>query len=305
MDISPDEVTILIPTLNEAPTIGELVRQFRAMGFPRIMVMDGHSTDGTAELAIREGAEVLVQTGRGKGNAIIEAFSKITSPYVLMIDGDGTYSPADAELMLTPLAKGADQVIGERFTRGRDAFSGLNLYGNRVLNYLFKVAHGAYLSDILSGYRAFKMAAIRQMQLFEGGFEIEAEIAVESVRNQHRIVVVPVSYMVRHGTLTKLRPFRDGMRIARTIYSLAKMNNPIFYFGLIGLVTALVGTGVGAYIVLEWLKGIEHIPLTILTMLLITLGFQIFIFGLMGDMMLSFHRELMHEIHNMRRPPLP
>lgn len=305
MDIRPEEVTVLIPTLNEAPTIGELVRRFRSMGFNSILVMDGRSTDGTVDIAKREGAEVLIQTGRGKGNAIIEAFSKITTPYLLMIDGDGTYSPLDAEQMLAALAAGADQVIGERFTRGSDAFSALNLHGNRVLNYLFKVAHGAYLRDILSGYRAFRLAAIRQMQLYEGGFEIEAEIAVESVRNGHRIAVVPVAYTVRSGTLTKLRPFRDGMRIAKTIYSLAKMNNPIFYFGLIGLMTALAGAGVGVYIILEWLKGIEHIPLTILTMLLITLGFQIFIFGLMGDMMLSFHRELMHEIHNMRRPPPP
>lgn len=305
MKISPEEVTILIPALNEAPTIGELVREFKNLGFSSILVVDGHSTDGTPELAEEAGAEVLVQSGKGKGSAIIEAFAKIKTTYILMLDGDGTYSPRDAEAMLNSLAEGADQVIGERFTRGSGAFTGLNLYGNRLINYLFKVAHGRYLTDILSGYRALRLSAVRQMQLTGSGFEIETEMAVESIRNGHAISVIPVNYSPRRGAITKLRPIRDGVRIARTIYSLAKMNNPVFYFGLIGFVIALAGICIGIYIVLEWLKGIEHIPLTILTMLLITLGFQIFIFGLMGDMLLSFHRELMQELHSIRkRPPI-
>jgi len=302
MTIDRDAVTVLVPTLNEAPTIQALVRDFVDRGYTRVLVVDGKSTDGTAALAMAAGAEVLVQAGRGKGNAVIEAFREIRTPYVLMLDGDGTYAAADADRMVAPLEQGVDQVIGDRLgpaTRG--AISPLNRAGNYLLNRLFRLAHGRYLADILSGYRAFTKASIDQMTLAEQGFGIETELAVEAVRNGHRVGVVPISYDRRAGTATKLNPLRDGYRIAKTIYRLARMNNPLFYFGLIGVTLSLVGLLVGAFVLYEWFIGIEHIPLTILTVLLIVVGIQIFVFGLIGDLILSFHRETLDEIAALKR----
>ncbi|MGI6023682.1 MAG: S-layer glycoprotein N-glycosyltransferase AglJ, partial [Methanoculleus sp.] len=288
MKIKRGEVCIFIPTLNEAPTIGDLIREFREQGFEHILVMDGNSSDGTPDIARAAGATVRTQTGKGKGNAIIEAVEIIDEPYALMLDGDGTYSPEDADKMLDPLALGFDHVIGNRLENpDAEAFTRLNLLGNQILNLLFKIAHGRDLRDILSGYRAFTLHSIRQMTLKETGFEIETEMAVEAVRNGQRITVVPVQYLSRPGTVTKLDPFQDGVRIFSTIYRLAKMNNPIFYFGIIGLFISLVGGITGVYVILEWLKDIEHLPLTILTVLLITIGFQIFMFGVISDMLLG------------------
>lgn len=302
MTIDRDAVTVLVPTLNEAPTIQALVRDFAARGYTRVLVVDGRSTDGTAALATEAGAEVLVQSGRGKGNAVIEAFRCIATPYVLMLDGDGTYSADDADRMVAPLFQGVDQVIGDRLGAAeRGALSPLNRAGNYLLNRLFRLAHGRYLSDILSGYRAFTRASLDQMNLTEQGFGIETEIAVEAVRNSHRVSVVPVSYDRRAGTATKLNPLRDGYRIAVTIYQLARMNNPLFYFGLIGVTLALAGVAVGAFVLYEWFQGIERLPLTILTVLLITVGIQVFVFGLIGDLILSFHRETMDEIAALKR----
>lgn len=301
MPIEKDRVCILIPTLNEAPTIGPLIREFRDLGYSHIFVIDGNSIDETRGIAGREGARVEVQSKKGKGNALIEAFSLIEEPYILMIDGDGTYSPQDAEKMLEPLTLGYDQAIGDRLTEeNRDAFSRLNLFGNQILNRLFKLAHSAYLSDILSGYRAFSHEGIRQMHLKEVGFGIETEISAEAVRSGQKISVVPISYKKRPGTPTKLNPFHDGFKITATIYRLAKMTNPLFYFGLIGLVTMTGGIIVGIYVILEWLQNIEHLPLTILTVLLIVVGFQIFMFGILTDMMLSLHREVIRELQDAR-----
>lgn len=306
MNVERDEVCIFIPTLNEAPTIGELVEGFRQRGFPDILVMDGNSTDGTPDIARAEGAVVRTQTGKGKGNAIIEAVDIIDKPYVLMLDGDGTYSPDDAEKMLEPLGRGFDHVIGNRLVNPEaGAFTRLNLLGNQLLNTMFRIAHGKDLSDILSGYRAFTLHSIRQMTLKEAGFEIETEMAVEAVRNGQRVTVVPVRYLSRPGTVTKLNPFQDGRRIFSTIYRLAKMNNPIFYFGIIGLFISLIGGVIGVYVVLEWLKNIEHLPLTILTVLLITMGFQIFMFGVISDMLLGFHRETTRQIEQLQNSPKP
>jgi glycosyltransferase (TIGR04182 family) len=306
MMLNKDEVCILIPTLNEDLTIGELIREFRESGYNHILVIDGNSTDDTVKISRESGASVSTQSGKGKGNAIIEAFKIIEQPYILMLDGDGTYSPKDAEKMLTPLFSGFDQVIGDRLTNAEEgSFSRLNLFGNHMVNFLFKVAHSRDLHDILSGYRAFTHSAIQQMNLKQKGFEIETEISVESVRNGQRIMVVPVNYSRRPGTTTKLSPFHDGIKIVSTIYRLARVNNPLFYFGLMGVFTSFLGILTGIYVLYEWLQGIDHIPLTILTVLLIVVGIEIFMFGMISDMLLIFHREVLHEIQLLqpRKPP--
>ncbi len=306
MKFNKDEVCILIPTLNEGLTIGNIVREFTALGYTHILVIDGKSTDNTVKSAREAGATVRTQSGKGKGNAIIEAFEVIEQPYILMLDGDGTYSAKDAEKMLTPLFLGFDQVIGDRLINAEEgSFSHLNLFGNHMLNLLFKVAHSRDLHDILSGYRAFTKLAILQMHLKEKGFEIETEISVESVRNGQRVMVVPIKYSSRPGTATKLSPFHDGIKIVSTIYRLARVNNPMFYFGMMGLFTTVLGLLVGVYVVLEWMRHIDHIPLTILTVLLIVVGIEIFMFGMISDMLLIFHREIIREIQLLQPPKHP
>ena len=306
MIFNKDEICILIPTLNEGLTIGELIREFRELGYSHILVIDGNSTDNTVKISRESGAIVHTQSGKGKGNAIIEAFEIVEQPYILMLDGDGTYSPDDAEKMLIPLFSGFDQVIGNRLiTAEKGSFSRLNLFGNHLVNYLFKVAHSRDLYDVLSGYRAFTRSAIHQMNLKQKGFEIETEISVESVRNGQRVMVVPVRYSRRPGTTTKLSPFHDGFKIVSTIYRLARVNNPLFYFGMIGIFTSFLGVLTGIYVLYEWLQGIDHIPLTILTVLLIVVGIEIFMFGMISDMLLIFHRETIREIQILQgqKPP--
>jgi glycosyltransferase (TIGR04182 family) len=306
MKFNKDEVCILIPTLNEAPTIGTVVKEFKALGYNHILVIDGKSTDNTVKFAREAGANVRTQSGKGKGNALIEAFEVIEQPYILMLDGDGTYSAKDAEKMLTPLFLGFDQVIGDRLMNAEEgSFSRLNLFGNHMLNLLFKVAHSRDLHDILSGYRAFTKLAVSQMHLKEKGFEIETEISVEAVRNGQRIMIVPIKYLRRPGTATKLSPFHDGFKIVSTIYRLARVNNPMFYFGMMGVFTSILGLLTGVYVLLEWLNNIEHIPLTILTVLLIVVGIEIFMFGMISDMLLVFHREIIREIQLLQPPKSP
>jgi dolichol-phosphate mannosyltransferase len=142
------------------------------------------------------------------------------------------------------------------------------------------------------------------MHLKEKGFEIETEISVESVRNGQRIMVVPIRYSHRPGTATKLSPFHDGIKIMSTIYRLARVNNPMFYFGMMGVFTTILGLLTGVYVLLEWFKHIDHIPLTILTVLLIVVGIEIFMFGMISDMLLVFHREIIREIQ-LLQPPKP
>ncbi|MFA4935591.1 MAG: S-layer glycoprotein N-glycosyltransferase AglJ [Candidatus Methanoperedens sp.] len=300
--MNKDEVCILIPTLNEGKTIGGMVQEFKSMGFSDILVIDGHSTDDTVKKAQNAGAKVVFQSGTGKGQAVSQAFSIIQNKYVVMIDGDGTYLPEEVNKILEPVITGiADHVIGNRFANyQKGAFTSLNLFGNRILNKIFGFAYGIWLEDILSGYRAFTNNAIKQIELNRTGFEVETEITVECVKKDLKIVEVPITYLARvSGAATKLRPIRDGFRIASTIYLLAKTHNPLFYFNMIGGFIFASGVIIGIYVVDEWLKEITHIPLTILATLLIVTGIQMFIFALLSDLVVAMHRENMHTMRKL------
>lgn len=293
-----NDVCVLIPTLNEAGTISDIVKKFRSDGY-RVLVIDGHSTDDTCKLAADAGAEVIVQTGKGKGQAVQQAFAALESEYVVVIDGDGTYLAEEIDVMLAPVLNGqADQVIGNRFANfSMGAFTRLNLVGNKILNKIFGIIYGGWLNDILSGYRAFNKRAYKGIELNKTGFEIETEITVESVKKGLRIAEVPITYLPRSkGAPTKLNPIKDGIKIGMTIYKLAKSYNPMFYFGVLGALFTLSGVGIGIYVVNEWLFGITHIPLTILATLLIIIGFQLFVFGLIAKLFTTMHREVVREI---------
>ncbi len=302
--MNKEDVCILIPTLNEGKTIGGLVREFKSMDFSNILVIDGHSKDDTVKIATEAGAKVILQSGKGKGQAVSQAFQTIKDRYVVMIDGDGTYLPEEIYKLLEPVTSGlADHVIGNRTVNyQKGAFTRLNLFGNWILNKIFGFAYGVWLEDILSGYRVFNQDAIKQIELNRTGFEVETEITVECVKKNLKIVEVPITYLSRvSGAATKLKPLRDGFRIASTIFLLARMHNPLFYFGIMGGFLTFSGIAVGIYVVNEWFKGINRIPMTILATLLIITGIQVFILMVLSDLMVSMHRENMHMLSKILR----
>lgn len=285
-----EDVCILIPTLNEEETIGGIIREFKSEGFENIFVIDGNSEDSTRGRAKREGARVEVQQGKGKGAAVKQAFERIEEEIIVMIDGDGTYSPSEVRKLIDPIVSGeAEHVIGNRFAYG-GAFAKLHRVGNWVLNKIFGFGYGVRLKDILSGYRALTKESVKKMNLEKKGFEIEAEMAIESVKKGIRLKEVPISYEKRKGK-SKLNFVRDGSRIAYTLYVLARTHNPMFYFGIIGSLFITAGILSGVYVVIEWLKGITHVPLTVFTALMIISGMQFLIFGLFANLMVTLQKE--------------
>jgi len=299
--LSYKDVCVLIPTLNEEESIGPVILEFKELGFENILVADGHSSDGTVARAKSAGARIFIQSGSGKGQALKEVFEEIKEDYILLIDGDGTYLPGEASLLLEPVLRGkADHVVGNRLINIKPgALKGLNMFGNKIINLFFSTIYGIKLGDILSGYRAFTREGIRHLDLTTPGFEIESEITIESVKKGLRIIELPITYMPRPaGTKTKLHPFRDGLKIILTIFRMAKTENPMFYYGLFGSFFGLFGFLIGLFVARDWLYWrIEHIPLTILTAILIIVGFQLFLIGVQGDMMASMHREMIREMN--------
>ena len=298
------DVCILIPTLNEAATIGQLIKDFKKDGFSNILVIDGNSRDGTGQIAEAEGARVVMQSRKGKGQAMIQAFELIESPYVVMIDGDGTYLAREAPSLLEPILEGrADHVIGNRLENySPGAFTKLNIVGNRLINIFFDVAYGVSLKDILSGYRAFTLDSMRELELNKTGFEIETEISVECILKAQRVEEVPITYFPRSEKgATKLNPVKDGFRIGSTIYRLVKVHNPMFYFGIIGSFFVLAGLLMGAFVIIQWSQGITRIPLSVLTALFVIFGLQMFIFGMLSDLIVTLHRQTINLIQEINR----
>jgi dolichol-phosphate mannosyltransferase len=295
-------VTIVIPTLNEEGSIGEVVEGFRKLGYDDILVIDGNSTDRTREIAKEKGARVIVQSGKGKGQAIVEAFQIVDSDVLVLIDGDGTYLPEDVEKLLEPIRRGiADHVIGNRLVNfERGAFTRLNLIGNKILNALFRFIYGVELNDILSGYRALRREVYKSVDLKKHGFEIETELTVETLAKGFRIVEVPISYRKRVGK-TKLNPLKDGFKIGWTIYNLLIRFSPARFFLLFGLLLIFLGLFVGAYVIYEWFKNISHDLLAVLTTLLIVSGLQIILFGVISDFVLRSNVQIRKELYELRR----
>ncbi len=213
-NLPTNDICILIPTLNEAPTIGGIIDEFQQQGFTNILVSDGESADNTREIAKDRGARVVTGPGIGKGAAVTQAIDQhITASYVVMIDGDGTYHPSEVPRLLTPLVDDKyEHVIGNRFANMEDgAMTRLNWVGNRLFNILFTLCYQTNYTDILSGYRAFERVAIEQLSLTEDGFGIETELAAESAKAEIPTTSVPITYSPRpDGSETNLHPVRDG-----------------------------------------------------------------------------------------------
>jgi dolichol-phosphate mannosyltransferase len=293
-----DDVCVLLPSLNESETVGDVIEGFRQEGFDRILVIDGGSTDGTCEVARERGARVVQQSNSGKGQAVREAVREyIELPYVLLVDADGTYRPEDADRLLAPLLEGeVEHVIGNRFADMQEgSMTRLNHLGNRLINGAFRTIHRESLQDILSGYRAFSTDSFGQMDLTADGFGIETEMAIECVKRSIPVTVVPISYLPRPaGSNANLRPIRDGGIIFLELYRRAKTNNPLFYFGSVGLLSTVLGLGLAGYLAYDWLLfGVTHEVLSVLSAFAVLFGVQLLMFGVLSDMILSLHREQM------------
>ncbi len=292
----PDDVCVLLPTLDEAATVREVVDDFRDAGLGNVLVVDGGSTDKTRKIAREAGARVIRQSGQGKGQAVREAVrDHIDAPYVLMADADLTYDADDADAMLEPLRSGAaEHVIGDRFADIRPgAMTRFNQFGNRLINLTFRLVHGRGYGDILSGYRAFTRESFLRMNLTADGFGIETEMAVECVKNRTSVEVVPITYRPRpDGSATNLHPIRDGGVIFLEIYRKAKTNNPLFYFGSIGAASTAAGLVMTVYVLYRWVvMGVGHEIIAVGAAGATILGIQLLIFGVLADMILTLHRE--------------
>jgi len=209
----------LLPTLNEEKGLQEVIPKIRKH-FPkaRILVVDGGSKDRTKDIALKFGCDFFVQSGRGKGNGLIEAIERIgDNEIVAMLDADGSYEPLDVKEMLKFLDDNT-LVLGMRFSKGNErVFRKLNLIGNKLLNLIASVLFFKRIHDMLTGIRVFKCKTLKSLDLNAQNFEIETEITLRCIRRGIKIIEIPCHYYERKGK-TKLSPLKDGFRIFKRIW---------------------------------------------------------------------------------------
>ncbi len=218
---SSPSVTVLVAAYNEAPVIGMVVRAAR-QALPRgdVLVVDDGSTDGTDRAAAEAGAAVLrLQANGGKGAAIRRGLTEVQSDVIVLIDGDGQDDPSEIPRLLEALQPDVDLVVGSRFigTFEPGAITPVNHWGNRFLTSVVNRLFATRLTDTQAGFKAVRAGILRRVNLSAHRFDIEVDVLLGVLRAGGRVVEVPVRRAPRQHGGSRLKSFRDGMRILRRI----------------------------------------------------------------------------------------
>ena len=223
---APPSVTIVVPAFNESGSIGGVVTALRAAApWHEVIVIDDGSTDGTGDLVERwregrDGVVLVRQENRGKGSAVRAAIPHADGDIAVIQDADLEYDPTDVPALIEPIQRGvADVVYGSRLSGGapQRAYMFWHLIGNRFLSLLTGVLFNTTLSDMETGYKAFRVEALRSLELREDDFGIEPEITAKVCRRKLRVYELPIAYYGRTYAEGKKITWRDGFKAIRVL----------------------------------------------------------------------------------------
>mgnify|MGYP001328466524 CR=1 FL=1 len=219
-----DAITVVIPALNEARTITDIIEKTVAYTTD-ILVVDGHSPDGTAEIARALGARVVFDGGKGKGEALRSVIPHLTREIVVFIDADGSHDPGDIPALVRPILAGeADHVSGSRLIGGSSELHGgfdecFRLMGSSLItaciNHRFKVR----LSESQNGFRAIRTAVLRDLGLVENITTIEQEMIIKTLKKGYRMGEVPTHEHKRKAGYSKISVRKVAFRY---VYAMIK-----------------------------------------------------------------------------------
>lgn len=253
-----DEIAVIIPCYNEAPTIGKVVDDFhRELPEATVYVYDNASTDATAAIAMGHGATVRFEPRQGKGNVCRQMFRDIDANCYLMVDGDDTYPAESALSLCAPILAGeADMVVGDRLSNGTYAQQNTRAFhgfGNDLVRAMIKWIYGYGFEDVMTGYRAMSRPFVKTIPVLSEGFQIETELSIHAVDRRWRIADVPVEYRDRpEGSVSKLNTVRDGLRVIAMIGTMFKDYRPLKFFSLVALLFCISGLCAGIPVVTEY-----------------------------------------------------
>jgi glycosyltransferase involved in cell wall biosynthesis len=267
-----ERVVVVIPCFNEEASIGKVVADFRrALPSARVLVIDNFSTDGTGARAREAGAEVLQESRRGKGFALLRGFEAArAADLFVMVDGDDTYPADEVGRLIAATRAGAEMVIATRLQSAElGALPMGHGFGNAVFVLLVRILFGLRTRDLFSGYRVITRRFLDLSPLLSQGFEVESELSLQALAKGFRVAEVPVPYRAR-GTegSSKLHTLTDGYRILLAILAFFRDYRPLTFFGLLSLAFLALSLSGGAVVVTGYLKTglVPRLPLAVLSM---------------------------------------
>jgi glycosyltransferase involved in cell wall biosynthesis len=202
----PDGVThrisVVLPVRNEALNVRPVL-ELAAPFADELLVIDGHSTDGTRDIAAEYGARVILDDGTGKGGAIRTAIREASGDILVFIDGDGSHDPHDIPALVEPIVTGkADHVSGSRMLGGSDELyttfdQVIRLLGSELITLSINYAQNIRLTDCQNGFRAIRRDVAQTLALREKITTIEQEMVIKTVRSGYRLAEVPTHEYAR------------------------------------------------------------------------------------------------------------
>lgn len=217
-------VTVAVIARNEEATIADVIRSVTPFAHETIVV-DGNSSDSTREIADSLGVPVYRDGGRGKGDGIRKALEVAEGDIVVFFDADGSHNAADIPLLVAPIAAGESElVIGSRWKGGSDELGGdLSMFvrstGSALIALIINFRWGVKLTDCENGFRAVSVGAARSLDLNEGGFTIEQEMVMKSLKRGFRVSEVPSHEYERQAGESQIKVWKVAHKFA---WNLAK-----------------------------------------------------------------------------------
>lgn len=211
------EISVLVPVYNERNTILEVVRRVMEQPFHKeLIIIDDCSTDGTRELLQQTqwppNIRVLYHDkNMGKGAGIRTGLSAVSKDIIIIQDADLEYNPSDFGVVLRPIVDGvADVVYGSRFLGIHRSFMLHHYLGNKFLTIFTNVLYNNMLTDMETGYKAFRTEVLKDVKIRSNRFDFEPEITAKVLKRGYRIYEVPIYYAGRDYLEGKKITWRDG-----------------------------------------------------------------------------------------------
>ncbi|WP_292381613.1 glycosyltransferase family 2 protein [Methanosarcina sp. UBA289] len=274
---SPQNVTVILPAFNEEVSIGSVVLLTRYYADSVIVVDDG-SSDRTAEIARKAGAEVIVhEVNKGKGAALKTGFAAaddLGADIIVTMDSDGQHNPAEIPKLIEPIIKGeADMVNGSRYLNGLDKNTpAYRRVGQTILDEVTNLNSGLHITDSQSGFRAFSASTKDIFRFKAQGMAIESEMLADAGKSGLRIAEVEIGVRYDVDCSTE-HPIKHGFGVLLMILKDIEFNKPLYYLTVPGAALGIGGIIMGALFLREFVIGKNlYFGPTILMVLFIIVG---------------------------------
>jgi glycosyltransferase involved in cell wall biosynthesis len=308
------KLVVQIPCHNEAATISQTIREIPrsipGIDHVAVLVIDDASRDQTAEIAKQAGADKIVSLEKKMGLAAVfrtglDAALKMGADIIINTDGDNQYPGREIESLVRPvLNREAEMAVGQRKLSELAGYSSVKLFLQRLGSWFTGLLAGQEVRDAASGFRAMSREAALKLNVF-GEFSYTLETLIEAGRNRMRLAWVPVAVNPQPGRQSRL--YRNvGQYLARSMEAMVRTYSryePLRVFAAIGGAVFAGGFGIGIWFLYYFFSagGKGHVQILILGAVLMIIGFQVFLIGLVADL-ISGNRKLLEElIYRMRK----